>query len=147
MKPLSIECPNLTCIINQSWPGCTVCLIYNELLLPYLDYNTIWLEKWNCIFAANWHSIPPANEYMLLQRVVFLKENFLAWICLRIFANLKHVKRLFQTRLDLSYCCLISFLEESPSKVARYKLLDWVYTFDMPKIDSCERFCCCDVSR
>ena len=21
MKPLSIECPNLTCIINQSWPG------------------------------------------------------------------------------------------------------------------------------
>ena len=20
MKPLSIECPNLTCIINQSWP-------------------------------------------------------------------------------------------------------------------------------
>ena len=22
MKPLSIECPNLTCIINQSWPGC-----------------------------------------------------------------------------------------------------------------------------
>ena len=109
-------------------------LIYNELLLSYLDYNTIWLEKWNCIFAANWHSIPPANEYMLLQRVVFLKENFLAWICLRIFANLKHVKRLFQTRLDLSNCCLISFLEESPSKVARYKLLDWVYTFDMPKI-------------
>ena len=24
MKPLSIECPNLTCIINQSWPGCSV---------------------------------------------------------------------------------------------------------------------------
>ena len=23
MKPLVIECPNLTCIINQSWPGCT----------------------------------------------------------------------------------------------------------------------------
>ena len=25
MKPLSIECPNLTCIINQSWPGCCIC--------------------------------------------------------------------------------------------------------------------------
>ena len=25
MKPLSIECPNLTCIINQSWPECGWC--------------------------------------------------------------------------------------------------------------------------
>ena len=117
-------CKNTYWNVGKNGSDSSPCDFYIDLvLLPYLDYNTIWLEKWNCIFAANWHSIPPANEYMLLQRVVFLKEDFLAWICLRIFANLKHVKRLFQTRLDLSNCCLIFFLEESPNKVARYKSL------------------------
>ena len=109
-----------------------------------LERRLIWQKicfMKKCYFSLNeapiWCTSCSKNlkcYLMLLQRVVFLKENFLAWICLRIFANLKHVKRLFQTRLDLSNCCLISFLEESPSKVARYKLLDWVCTFDMPKI-------------
>ena len=36
MKPLSIECPNLTCIINQSWPGCCI-LGLNHLLRSFRD--------------------------------------------------------------------------------------------------------------
>ena len=30
MKPLSIECPNLTCIINQSWPGWPNVVIFQQ---------------------------------------------------------------------------------------------------------------------
>ena len=35
MKTLSIECPNLTCIINQSWPGC----IGTRVVIGYSFYH------------------------------------------------------------------------------------------------------------
>ena len=45
MKPLSIECPNLTCIINQSWPGCTWASLFEMELEPNsLDWNGNELE-------------------------------------------------------------------------------------------------------
>ena len=59
MKPLSIECPNLTCIINQSWPGCTVTLVKNTVRLigniqkwPFTaDFLTHVQRIWNCSFT------------------------------------------------------------------------------------------------
>ena len=46
MKPLSIECPNLTCIINQSWPGWGIIFI-------------LFLILFNEIFHRNWFFIRP----------------------------------------------------------------------------------------
>ena len=46
MKPLSIECPNLTCIINQSWPGWATQTVKIKFKLVK-NHNLIFSSKIN----------------------------------------------------------------------------------------------------
>ena len=57
MKPLSTECPNLTCIINQFWPGCDFFFTVlpdctNQPRIDFLYHK--YVPRPNCLLICGW---------------------------------------------------------------------------------------------